>query len=158
MATGAPLPAERITVLNQGGGLLEYSAVSSADWLNVSPLNGRCSSEADVIDVSYTANTPPGRHNAQITLTSPAAGNSPYVIEVNVTVTVPGDFDQDGDVDQSDFGHLQACLTGSTANQTLPECQNTKLDSDDDVDLQDVAALLKCYRGPDLPPVENCWN
>ena len=43
-------------------------------------------------------------------------------VSFEVVTRVPGDFDKDGDVDQSDFGHLQACYTGPGTDITDPEC------------------------------------
>ena len=54
----------------------------------------------------------------------------------NIVIPVPrglADFDHDGDVDQEDFGHFQACLSGSGQSH-LPECT----DSDFDVKLIDA--------------------
>jgi hypothetical protein len=57
------------------------------------------------------------------------------------------DFDHDTDVDQSDFGHLQACLTGDNQGPTAPGCQNADVDHDGDVDESDAAILLGCMAG-----------
>ena len=63
-------------------------------------------------------------------------------------VPVPGDFDRDGDVDQEDFGALQNCLSGAYVPQTLPECQDMKLDGDNDVDEADVLLFIGCLTRP----------
>jgi len=63
---------------------------------------------------------------------------------------VAGDFDLDGDVDQEDFGHLQACLTGPGMTQDEPACLSARLDGDDDVDQSDVQQLTNCWSGPDI--------
>jgi len=68
----------------------------------------------------------------------------------------PGDFDKDGDVDQSDFGHLQACLTGAGYSQDAPACQDTRLDGDSDVDNLDVARFLRCMSGENIMADPNC--
>lgn len=60
---------------------------------------------------------------------------------------VAPDFDEDGDVDQEDFGHLQECYTGSFVPQEEPECLDAALDSDDDVDVDDFTVLLGCLSG-----------
>ena len=58
----------------------------------------------------------------------------------------PGDFNIDGDVDQSDFGYLQTCLSGSAQ---LPElgCEQADLDGDHDVDAEDVDVFRGCMAG-----------
>jgi hypothetical protein len=73
-----------------------------------------------------------------------------------VRLGIPGDFDGDGDVDQEDFGHLQACLTGPGIAQTDPECINARLDDDTDVDIDDVEIFLACFGGPGMPPAATC--
>ena len=65
---------------------------------------------------------------------------------------VTGDFDRDGDVDQADFGHFQACLSGEFQTQADPDCQDALLDADDDVDQSDFAIFAACMNGPHLPP------
>ncbi|MBN2445916.1 MAG: hypothetical protein JXO22_04285, partial [Phycisphaerae bacterium] len=68
----------------------------------------------------------------------------------------PCDFDHDGDVDQSDFGHFQICLTGSGRPQHEPACLDARLDSDQDVDSQDRAIFLRCMSGPNVPADPQC--
>jgi len=67
------------------------------------------------------------------------------------TPDIPGDLDRDGDVDQTDFGYLQVCLTGSSAGQTDPDCQRAKLDDDGDVDSADTVIFRSHYSGPFVP-------
>lgn len=68
------------------------------------------------------------------------------------------DFDADGDVDQSDFGHLQACLTGSWTPITNPECQDADLDANQCVDTNDLYKLLYCTRGAGQPADPDCLD
>ncbi len=73
------------------------------------------------------------------------------------TTTAPGDFDQDGDVDLADFGHLQKCFTG-TAPQTDPVCQNARLDEGEHVNQNDLAVFLNCMSGAHVPADPDCAN
>jgi hypothetical protein len=57
------------------------------------------------------------------------------------------DFDQDNDVDQADFGHLEECLSGE-GRVPAPHCQDADLDSDGDVDQLDVRRFMECMSGP----------
>ena len=66
------------------------------------------------------------------------------------------DFDRDGDVDASDFGHLQLCISGADIPQTDLACQGGDLDYDTDVDGADVDVLLGCLTGANLPASLNC--
>lgn len=68
------------------------------------------------------------------------------------------DFDEDGDVDQIDFGHFQTCLTGPGANQYEPSCMNCRLDDDGDVDQDDLALFRSCLSGPGVPADPQCGH
>ena len=70
--------------------------------------------------------------------------------------TSTSDFDRDGDVDQSDFGHLQACYTGSGQPCEDSLCLDARLDSDTDVDQDDFAILQQCMSGPNIPVILGC--
>jgi hypothetical protein len=69
-----------------------------------------------------------------------------------------GDFDNDGDVDQEDFGLLQRCLSGKTVPQLDPTCSQTRLDNDQDVDETDVELFMYCLSGADIAPREACLS
>jgi hypothetical protein len=70
--------------------------------------------------------------------------------------TVHADFDRDGDVDQTDFGHLQRCMSGPGVTQTDSACQDARLDGDNDVDGEDVAVFQRCMSGPGVPVDADC--
>ena len=63
------------------------------------------------------------------------------------------DRDSDGDIDQSDFGYFQACLSGRAIPQNNPACVWAKMDADNDVDVSDLDLLLARLTGPGLPVV-----
>ncbi len=71
-----------------------------------------------------------------------------YTVAVS---SIVGDYDDDGDVDQSDFSHLQNCFSGE-AFPSMPGCLDADLDGDHDVDPYDFARFLNCMRGPNMPP------
>jgi len=84
--------------------------------------------------------------------------NESMTDEVTVEITVeniPGDFDGDGDVDQGDFGHFQACYS-SLGQPVEAGCEDAKLDSDDDVDLDDFAIFEACMSGANNPANPSC--
>ncbi len=68
-----------------------------------------------------------------------------------VTETAPGDFDLDGDVDQSDFSFLQICISGRGEAFT-PPCSSADLDGEGDVDDLDVTVFLGCMGGAEQVP------
>lgn len=63
----------------------------------------------------------------------------------------PCDFDRDGDVDQDDFGRLQACFSGYGVSQTDPACLDARLAGHDYVDKQDLALFRACLSGAGSP-------
>jgi hypothetical protein len=73
------------------------------------------------------------------------------------------DVDEDGDVDQEDFGLLQKCFGGDNQGWPAeleycrcldrPEGENLP---DGDIDLGDLAAFEACARGPEIPPAPDC--
>jgi hypothetical protein len=67
-----------------------------------------------------------------------------------------GDFDEDNDVDQEDYGHLQACLTGAGIPQPDPACIPALIDDDEDVDADDVAIFYGCMTGANNACDPNC--
>ncbi len=77
-------------------------------------------------------------------------------IQVRLYPLYRGDFDDDGDVDQHDFGYLQACLSGVGVVQSSPACQSARLDVDADVDVDDVNLFQTCLSGPNVFPVPAC--
>ena len=71
---------------------------------------------------------------------------------------VPGDSDDDGDVDQTDFGHFQQCLTGPGTSLLNPACRTMDLDGDVDVDQADYGIFQGCMSGADVPADPTCVN
>lgn len=69
---------------------------------------------------------------------------------------IPGDFDDDTDVDQVDFGRFQACLTGTSIPQNDPACSRAKLDAGDDVDADDMLLFIGCMTGPGIAGSTDC--
>jgi len=67
------------------------------------------------------------------------------------TAVIPGDFDEDGDVDQADFGRFQRCVSG-TGQVAGPGCSMGDFDGDSDIDQVDFTQFYGCLRGADQPP------
>jgi len=74
---------------------------------------------------------------------------------VQVIGRARGDFDEDDDVDQADFGEFQACLSGVSVPHS-PECRKANFDGDSDVDAADFAVFQACMSGPDIPADPMC--
>ena len=81
---GSPT-TQALTVTNIGGGTLDWNAVSTAAWLNLSPASGK-----DAGTIALTATTgslTAGPYNALITVS--ATNATPVSIPVTLTVTAP---------------------------------------------------------------------
>jgi Tol biopolymer transport system component len=70
-----------------------------------------------------------------------------YLDNVRMFVSASGDFDGDGDVDESDAAIFEDCLAGPEYARP-PVCMVGDLDGDGDVDLADFALLQSVYTGP----------
>jgi mannan endo-1,4-beta-mannosidase len=66
------------------------------------------------------------------------------------------DLDFDLDVDQSDFGLFQTCLSGPDDPITTAACNNADLNGDGHVDSADVALLRACQTGSEVESSVNC--
>lgn len=67
----------------------------------------------------------------------------------------PGDFDHDGDVDQSDFGLLQACFTDPGQPPPVP-CEIADMNGDLQVDQNDLVPFHRCFSGAAVPSAPGC--
>jgi hypothetical protein len=158
---GFDADAQTFTVANSAtnDSTLQYSISDNAGWLSVAPAAGVCTNETDVITVNYaTASLPAGTYQALVTITDPAATNNPQTIAVTLTIqaTIPGDMDNDGDVDQSDFGFFQRCLTAPGSVQSEPACLAARIDGDPDVDIDDFGLFQRCMSGANIPAEPDC--
>jgi hypothetical protein len=66
--------------------------------------------------------------------------------------------DGDGDVDQTDFGTFQACITEENHVQTDLACKLARLDSDSDVDADDAPLFVQCMSGSNIEPDPHCLD
>ncbi len=149
---GRNLPDESFAVTNVGDLPLEYEITSDAAWLGASPSTGTGMGEADVIGIVFsTAGLPVGPAAGVLSVADPQASNSPQTTAVTVHVLSRADFDQDRDVDQSDFAHLQTCFSLLLQAPT-PGCEDADLNGDLTVDGADLGIFLNCMGGPGKPP------
>lgn len=71
--------------------------------------------------------------------------------------SVPGDFDDDQDVDPADLGAFEPCASGPNA-PAVGVCEPKDLDFDNDVDLSDFRRFQLCYSGLGVAGDPNCAN
>jgi uncharacterized protein (DUF362 family) len=149
---------DTLTISNCGqiGSSANYSISWNADWLTVTPDIGTVveGAGANGHTVSYDlTGSAPGTYTDTITITGP---NNVVYVDVTMTVeTVGPDLDSDGDVDQADFGQLQACLTGMTV-MVAGDCVAADFDGDDYVSTTDLGVMRDCWTGSGLLPVQGC--
>jgi len=84
-------------------------------------------------------NTPPGSH-----------------VTLSGCPTARPDLDRDGDVDQTDFGLFQACLSGPGIPSADTGCERASLDTDNDVDSADIVLFSGCISGPSVAGDPEC--
>jgi len=160
---GDPEPDDDIfTVTNSTAvGTMNYSISidGSPTWLDVQPTQGSSSGEADDVTITYSSdisNFPVGNYPAAIIVSSDDAANSPQTVTINVSVqTVGPDLDGDTDVDQSDFGLFQACLSG-TGVFPEPGCEIADFNGDYFVDQNDYQFFQHCMSGTDVVAARTC--
>ncbi len=76
----------------------------------------------------------------------------------NFCPPVFGDADFDGDVDSTDFGRVQACLSGSSPAVPSPSCACFDAQGNAQVDTDDLLLFLNCAAGADVPADPGCMQ
>lgn len=75
----------------------------------------------------------------------------------SLSLTQPGDFDDDADVDQEDFAIMQACL-GTWSASADPVCGKADLNGDDMITNPDVTRFIGCMSGPQIAANPGCLS
>jgi len=149
---GGSLPDDSFTIHNAGGGTLNYTVASDVSWITVSPESGISTGDVNICVMTYSVSSlAVSEYVGSLTVIDPAAVNSPQTVRVTLRVTIPGDFNLDGDVDLEDFGTFQICYSGPGVPQLDAACSEARLDDDTDVDLDDFALWQTCFSGPAGP-------
>lgn len=107
----------------------------------------------------FTFASPQPIRYIRLNISDAGIDNYARIPEFEVWGVIPpakGDIDLDGDVDQADFGLLQACYSGGGAPQPLSQCAPALLDGDNDVDMEDFAIFRSCFTGPNVPADRDC--
>jgi len=101
---GAVTQSEKILVTNRGLGILNWQAAKNAAWLTVSPTSG---AGDGLLSVGINpAGLVPGSYTGTVTVTDPAASNSPQRITVSLTIYAVGG-------DALPFGVFETPVSGS---------------------------------------------
>ncbi len=148
---GGTLTSDTFTIRNVGWLPADYTLTPTAPWLSVSPGGGTGSGETDTATIDYSiSGLSGGNYVGSIQVSAPGASNAPQ-ISVNLVVYHFGDMDHDQDVDQSDFGRFQACLSVAVP-PLAPECEEADSNGDHWVDGADFEQFRQCLAGPNRPP------
>jgi hypothetical protein len=102
------------------------------------------------LTLSSVTGTDAGNYRCEVT--GPCRSETSQEAYLTVDPAFYGDFDYDGDVDQEDFGYLQACLN----RQTEPVCYAANLDGSSTIDQQDLVLFVDCMSGPGGTPPPYC--
>ncbi len=130
---GIESPVSAALINNTGTGILHWTAVPSSDWLSVSPGSG--TGNGTVAIGIARKDLSPGAYQGTVTVSDPAATNSPRVIAVNYQVYAAED-------DVPPFGEFDTPVDQTTVLSSIP-VTGWALDN---IGLQSV----KIYRGTDL--------
>lgn len=84
---GPPPTGQNLTITNGGSGLLDWSAGSSAGWINVVPAGGVGNGSTFVS--ASTSGLAAGTYSGTVTVSAAGAGGSPVVVPVTLTITRP---------------------------------------------------------------------
>lgn len=85
---GQSNPSSRIIdIVNAGVGRMDWTATGNATWLNISPVSGFSTGECNHLTVSVSSyGMIAGNYSARITISAPAASNTPQIIPVSLTI------------------------------------------------------------------------
>lgn len=84
-----PLP-QTLSISNSGGGSLTWSLSVNQTWLSVAPSSGTNAGTSTLSVNSYYLAV--GTYTAAVSITDPAAGNSPQIVPVTLTITAGGPY------------------------------------------------------------------
>jgi hypothetical protein len=138
----APVALNRVTLqaIGLGSATVTLSQATSDPKFNVSTPHG--------LKVGHTSS-----------YGNPASSSYPAPLAFIVTGSVRPDFDGDGHVTAGaggDLEHLIDCRSGAEIPQEAPACLDARLDSDEDVDLDDFAIFQRYFSGEEDAPPQNC--
>jgi hypothetical protein len=85
---GDAVPTEMISILNGGGGSLNWTAAKINSWLLLNPTSGTDDDSLIAVDFDLTG-LAVGTYYDTITVTDPTAANSPQTVPVTLTINPP---------------------------------------------------------------------
>ena len=152
----APGASANFTVAATGDGTLTYqwqrNAVNLTDDARIT------GSTSTTLNIDSVVQEDAGDYGCVVTAGCGPATSGSATLTVLQPPHVPGDTDDDDDVDLEDFGVVQACMTGMDEPQVDPACSRARLDVDADVDDADIELFLQCLTAPGVAGNLNCTS
>lgn len=111
ISSGPQTGTQRLIIANKGGGAMDWSIASSADWISVSPTSG--TGDALVYISINASGFSKGRKSGTLTVTSDGVAGSPVTVAVNVTTYGIGDVG-------APLGSFDTPADGTVARGSIP--------------------------------------
>ncbi|MCP5106827.1 MAG: DUF1566 domain-containing protein [bacterium] len=105
---GETTSAQTLSIGNNAGGTLNWTASANVSWLSLSPGSG--SGNGTVTVSAHTGGLSPGTYTGTITVAAPNASNSPQTVEVLLKVYGSG---------SAPFGNYATPVNGSTVSSSV---------------------------------------
>jgi hypothetical protein len=126
VSKGGNAANQTFEVWNNGVGTLSYTVTDDADWLSVNDHGGRSTGPDDKVlhtVIYHTQSLTLGEYKATITVTEPAASNSPQTIPVTLTIFEQGPFVAYNDLNStnSENAHNVTGYDYSATNEPLKD-------------------------------------
>jgi len=87
---GANPASKTLSISNSGGGTLDWTVTTDANWVSLSPTSGASTGESDSVTVSANIyGMDGGDYAASITISGSAASNSPQTVAVVLNIAAP---------------------------------------------------------------------
>lgn len=149
-----PGAAGESTAYNAEALSIQTAGSMSGPWATEGTIDNRA--QASVINRSFV--TPRTLRYIRLYITDAGIDNIARIPEFEVWGPFPGyrgDMDGDLDVDQADFGLLQACY--APAGATLPQaCLAAELNGDGVIGQGDFSLFMECLGGANVTPPNSC--
>ena len=115
-----PVPSDQVlSISNCGSGPLNWQITEDCDWLTADPMSGTSTGEFDDVTLSVDPSSlSHGTYSCTLLISDPAAYNSPYAIEI--TLSVGGEIHV-----PSEYGTIQAAIDAAVEGDIITVADGT---------------------------------
>jgi parallel beta-helix repeat protein len=144
---GGNPPSQILNISNSGALTLNWTIDYDCDWLDVHPVSGSSTGEADevVLSVDVTGLDPDGLYVCDLTVSDPNAENNPQIVTVKLSIpiiTVKAD-------GTGDYPTIQAAINVATTGDEIVLQPGTYTgDGNRDIDFLGKAITVRSENGP----------